>query len=95
MELIERVRRGRLAISLAEKRGVDTSRWKHHLAQLMEEVWRIPERDEGFVPWILWEWRRVSIPDWRRILSEAIEQGDAGREEYARRMLREILHAED
>lgn len=37
------------------------------------------------------EWRRVSIPDWRRILRESIEQGDKKREEYARWMLREIL----
>lgn len=41
--------------------------------------------------WPLQEWRRVSIPDWRRILHEAIDRKNAGREEYARWMLREIL----
>jgi transposase len=55
MELVERVRRGRLAINLAEERGVDTRKWKHHLEQLLEEVQRIQELDEGFEPWILSE----------------------------------------
>jgi hypothetical protein len=40
---------------------------------------------------MLWEWRRVSNPEWRRILGESVEQGDNRREEYARWMLREIL----
>ena len=91
MELVERVRRGRLAINLAEERGVDTRKWKHHLEQLLEEVRRIQELDEGFEPWILSEWRKASIPNWRKILSESIEQGEAGREEYARWMLNEVL----
>ena len=37
------------------------------------------------------EWRRASIPEWRRILSESIEQGEADREKYARWMLSEVL----
>jgi hypothetical protein len=41
--------------------------------------------------WLLEEWRRISIPDWRKILRESIATGNAGREEYARWMLREIL----
>ncbi len=40
---------------------------------------------------MLWEWRRVSIPEWRRILQFSVDQGDSSREKYARWMLREIL----
>jgi hypothetical protein len=42
-------------------------------------------------PWMLAEWRRLSIPDWRRILQQSIYKGDRKREEYARWMLREVL----
>ena len=45
----------------------------------------------GFVPWMLQEWRRVSIPDWRHILSVSVGQGDTHRADYARWMLKEIL----
>jgi len=45
--------------------------------------------------WVLEEWRRVSIPEWRRVLREAEAQGDARREEYARWMLREVLEADE
>ena len=41
--------------------------------------------------WLLEEWRRISIPDWRRILQESIEAEDKKREGYARWMLRDIL----
>lgn len=41
--------------------------------------------------WILQEWRRVSIPQWRYIFRESIAQGDKKRESYARWMLREVL----
>jgi hypothetical protein len=41
--------------------------------------------------WILDEWRRISIPDWRRILMESIEKKKEEREKYARWMLREVL----
>ena len=37
------------------------------------------------------EWRRGSIPGWRRILQESIEAHNTRREEYARWMLREVL----
>ena len=46
---------------------------------------------EAFEPWVLWEWRRVSIPEWRHILGESVEAGDVRREGYARWMLREVL----
>lgn len=41
--------------------------------------------------WMLEEWRRLSLPDWRRILIESIETHNTYREEYARWMLKEIL----
>jgi len=47
-----------------------------------------PEPAEAYT---LSEWRRASIPEWRRILSESIEQGEADREKYARWMLSEVL----
>ena len=46
---------------------------------------------EDFHCWVLEEWRRCSIPSWRRILRESIAQGDSKREEYALWMLREVL----
>ena len=58
-------------------------------AQVLAELDR--ERQNSFRCWVLDEWRRVSIPDWRRILQESIEQQDTKREDYARWMLREIL----
>ncbi|MDO8750663.1 MAG: hypothetical protein Q7K03_05915 [Dehalococcoidia bacterium] len=42
-------------------------------------------------PWILQEWRRVSIPQWRDILQQSLARGDKKRESYARWMLREVL----
>jgi hypothetical protein len=45
--------------------------------------------------WALEEWRRLSIPGWRRILKESIEQKDTERENYAREMLRDILEDPD
>ena len=41
--------------------------------------------------WLLEEWYRISLPEWRRILNKSIEGQDKKREEYARWMLREIL----
>ena len=48
-------------------------------------------RTDAVEPWMLREWRRVSIPGWRRILQESIESSDSSREDYARWMLREVL----
>ncbi len=45
--------------------------------------------------WILEEWRRISIPEWRKILRECIKTGDRKREDYARWMLLEILQDPD
>ena len=71
--------------------GLDISEWKRHLARLIESAGTEPEPYEGFAPWALWEWRRVSIPQWRQILEEAIDEGDSHREKYARWMLWDVL----
>lgn len=52
---------------------------------------REPAVQEGRTFWMLGEWRRVSIPQWRRILAVSIEQGNSYREEYARWMLSTVL----
>jgi len=51
------------------------------------------ETDSGC--WVLDEWRRVSIPDWRRILQKSIAQGNNRRADYARWMLLEVLEDPD
>ena len=89
--LAERIHRGRQAIALARQRGVDTSGREHHLFDLMQSAGREPTSEEGLEPWILWEWRRISIPEWQRILHESKQKGDIQREGYARWMLRDIL----
>ena len=91
MGIADRIRRGRQAIALAKQRGLDTAEWRRHLALLMAEAGREPPREEGLEPWMLWEWRRASIPEWRRILEESTASRDSKREQYARWMLREIL----
>ena len=65
--------------------------WERHLADLLQMAGREPTADQDLEPWMLWEWRRVSIPDWQRILQDSLNQGDSRREQYARWMLRDIL----
>lgn len=55
---------------------------------LTELRWEIRSTTEC---WFLEEWRKVSLPEWRRILKESIEARNTKREEYARYMLHEIL----
>jgi len=43
----------------------------------------------------LFEWRRLSIPAWRRILKESHAVGDKGREDYAKWMLEKVLELKD
>ena len=90
-ELAERIQRGRKAIALARQLGLDTSEWNARLNELFTEAGRQPASKEDLEPWMLWEWRRVSIPEWQRTLEESIDKGDVRREEYARWMLREVL----
>ena len=92
-ELAERVHRGRKAIALAKQRGIDASDWQQHLDELLATAGARPEplRDERLEPWMLWEWRRTSIPPWRQVLLESISSGEASREGYARWMLRDVL----
>jgi hypothetical protein len=91
MELAERVHRGRKAIALARSRGIDTAEWQRCLEELFTKAGHEPPLEAGVEPWMLWEWRRVSIPEWRRILQNCIDSKDSSREAYARWMLREIL----
>ena len=89
--LADAIGRGRKAIGLARRKGMDTSEWESRLKELFEEAGREPSCEEGLEPWMLWEWRRASIPEWQRILQESTDKGDRKREEYARWMLREML----
>lgn len=91
MELAERVRRGRQAIVLAEVRGLETAEWRRHLQELLDAASQEPGGYGSFEPWALWEWRRMSIPEWRGILTTSVEQRDRKREEYARWMLSDVL----
>ena len=92
-ELAERIARGRRAVSIAKQRGMgaEANEWERRLSDLFEEAGREPADCEGCEPWMLWEWRRVSIPRWREILQASIFRGDRAREKYARWMLRDIL----
>lgn len=90
-EIAERVIRGRKAIALAKSRGLDTTAWECRLIELFADAGREPAQEEGVEPWMLWEWRRVSTPEWRDILRMSIDRGDTRRESYARWMLKEIL----
>ena len=38
MELAERVKRGRRAILLAERNGLNTAQWRGHLSQLLDII---------------------------------------------------------
>ena len=91
MDLAERIYRGRMAVDLARQRKLDTTTWEHHLKELLVDAGREPANDQGRHPWMLWEWRRLSIPQWREILQRSINHQDEAREDYARWMLRDIL----
>jgi hypothetical protein len=64
---------------------------RSHKAELLQALRQRQTPESDLACWVLEEWRRVSIPEWRRILKDSIEQGDRKREEYARWMLREVL----
>ncbi len=89
MELAERIHRGRQAIAMARMRKKDTSYWERHLADMVADAGR--QGSNTLNPWILWEWRRSSIPKWQDALNEAIRNGDKAREDYARWMLKDVL----
>ena len=62
-----------------------------HKTELLQTLKQRQTPKPDFSYWVLEEWRRVSIPAWRRILQDSIERTDPKREEYARWMLREVL----
>jgi hypothetical protein len=51
----------------------------------------LPREESPLTDPVLEIWRKDSIPDWRRILAESIAEGDKGRSNYARWMLRDVL----
>lgn len=53
------------------------------------------EQSGGSACWVLDEWRRLSIPQWRRILKLSTQREDEDRAEYARWMLSEVLQDTD
>jgi hypothetical protein len=63
-----------------------------HLSVVRRFLWEgLPSTEVRQANPLLEEWRRISIPEWRRILQESVEKGDNRREAYARWMLREVL----
>ena len=62
---------------------------KEAKSEILTELRR--ELKEQAECWLLEEWRRISLPEWRQILEESIKARNTKREEYARWMLREIL----
>jgi hypothetical protein len=78
----------------SERRDVEASTQtggSYTLRQLWETALETTQNSNEFEPWVLWEWRRVSILEWRRILNDASELGDSRRQDYASWMLEEIL----
>jgi hypothetical protein len=65
---------------------------EEHLTVVRQFLWEgLPPTEVPPADPLLEKWRRVSIPQWQRILQESVHQGDSRREEYARWMLEEIL----
>jgi hypothetical protein len=62
---------------------------KEAKSEILAELHRPSKTESGC--WILEEWCRISIPEWRKILKESIGSKNASREEYARWMLGEVL----
>ena len=60
----------------------------------LDKATHVSESEQSdFRNWVLEEWRRLSIPEWRRILAESLEAGDVRQADYARWMLAEVLVA--
>jgi hypothetical protein len=65
---------------------------RKNLAVVRRFLWEgLPAEQVPKADPLLEEWRRIGVPEWRRILQESVEKGDNRREVYARWMLREIL----
>jgi hypothetical protein len=62
---------------------------KEHRSEILSKLRQ--EQNTTVQCWILEEWRQTSLPSWRRILKESVEQNNKNREEYARWMLKEVL----
>ena len=53
---------------------------------LRDELRQLEQGDK-----VLDRWKRDSIPQWKRILAESIDEGDDSRRDYAIWMLQEVL----
>jgi len=93
-DIADRIQKGRHAIAVAKARGLDTTKWEAHLRLLLIEAGKEPVEGSA-EPWLLWEWRRISLPQWREALEDAVAMEDNPREAYARWMLRDILFDPD
>ena len=94
VEMLEEARAAGLAVwSEGDKLVIKGPRSAGALAlSLIEHKAQVlPLVRQPVIPWVLAEWRRTSIPQWRSILQVSIAQGDRQREEYARWMLRDVL----
>ena len=69
------------------------SKLKEAKADILTQLFK--EQGKSSQCWLLEEWRRISIPEWRQILEESIQNNNTSREEYARWMLKEILEDQD
>ena len=58
----------------------------NHKQELIDQLRQLEEGDR-----VLDRWRRDSIPQWKAILAESIDEVDEGRRDYAIWMLREVL----
>ena len=57
--------------------------------QILKELFY--ERRDQANYWLLEEWRRLSIPEWRKKLRKSIELKSPSNEKYARWMLKDVL----
>lgn len=81
----DHIERGRRAIGIALARHLEVpDEWRERLRLLIEE-------EVSSWPWMLREWRRMSLIDWRRILAESVSSSNQRRERYARWMLYDVL----
>lgn len=54
-DVAENICRGRQAIALAKRRGMNTAEWEQRLKELFNEAGKEPGPEAGLEPWMLWE----------------------------------------
>jgi hypothetical protein len=58
-------------------------------AKITKDVTKAPE-NETPAQWALRKWEELAVIQWSKILAESIEQGDKGREEFSRKLLKQL-----